>query len=183
MDPELEKKLASQAQSGDQEAFMQLVEHYKSPVFNLIYRMTSGSQQETDDLAQETFLRCLKGLPDFDLQKRFFPWLYTVCLNVIRNHMRKKQPIPWADNMVSDLATEEESGNPEYLYLQRQKNDLVQKCLLQLPEEQRAAIIFKYFQELTYDDIAQILGLSASGVKMRVKRGLEKLHAELSKHQ
>lgn len=182
MDPELEKKLVSQAQSGDQQAFMKLVDHYKAPVFNLIYRMTSGSMLEIDDLAQETFLRCLKGLPGFDLQKRFFPWLYTVCLNVIRNDMRKKQPAPLTDHMMSDLAIEEESGNPEYLYLQRQKNDLVQKCLLLLPEEQRAAIIFKYFQELTYDDIAQILGLSASAIKMRVKRGLEKLHAELSRH-
>jgi RNA polymerase sigma-70 factor (ECF subfamily) len=179
MDPELEKKLVSRAQAGDHQAFVELVDHYKTPVFNLIYRMTNGSLQESDDLAQETFLRSFIGLGSFDLQKRFFPWLYTICLNVIRNYMQKKNPAHAAGYTLPDQLGKEEADNPEALYAQRQENDMVQEGLLRLPEEQRAAIILRFFQDLAYDDIAQILGLSASGVKMRVKRGLASLRSHL----
>ena len=179
MDPELEKKLVSRAQAGDHRAFVELVDHYKTPVFNLIYRMTNGSLQESDDLAQETFLRSFAGLDGFDPQKRFFPWLYTICLNVIRNDMQKKTPALVAGHTLANQPGKEEAGNPEALYAQHQEKDMVQKGLLRLPEEQRAAIILRYFQDLAYDDIAQILGLSASGVKMRVKRGLANLRSHL----
>jgi RNA polymerase sigma-70 factor (ECF subfamily) len=179
MDSELEKKLVIRAQAGDRQAFMELVDHYKTPVFNLIYRMTNGSMQESDDLAQETFLRTFEGLGSFKAQKRFFPWLYTICLNIIRNHMQKKNPVPAAGYDLPGHSVNEETGNPEALYLQRQENDMVQEGLLQLTEEQRAAIILRYYQDLTHEDIAQILGLSTSGVKMRVKRGLANLRSHL----
>ena len=183
MDPSLEKKLVTRAQAGDRQAFMELVDHYKAPVFNLIYRMTNGSMQERDDLAQETFLRTFAGLEGFNPQKRFFPWLYTICLNIIRNHMQKKNPVPAAGYDLPEQSAKEETGSPEALYLQRQENDMVQDGLLQLPEEQRAAIILRYFQDLAYQDIAQILGLSASGVKMRVKRGLASMRSHLHRDE
>ena len=179
MDPELEKNLVIRAQAGDRHAFVELVDHYKAPVFNLIYRMTNGSMQESEDLAQDTFLRAFKGLGRFNPQRRFFPWLYTVCLNVIRNHMKKKNPVPVAECDMAGQSAQEYTGNPEVLYSQRQKNDMVQEALLCLPEKQRAAIILRYFQELSYEDIALILDLSASGVKMRVKRGLAGLRSYL----
>jgi len=179
MDPALEKKLVARAQSGDHEAFVALVDYYKAPVFNLIYRMTNGSMQESDDLAQETFMRLFKGLDGFDVQKRFFPWLYTVCLNVIRNFMNKRNPAPDGGHTKPEQSGNEETDNPEMLYAQRQENDMVKEGLLHLSEEQQAAIILRYFQDLAYDDIALILGLSASGVKMRVKRGLAGLRSHL----
>lgn len=180
MDPELEKKLVVRAQSGDRQAFMELVDVYKTPVFNLIYRMTNGLLQESDDLAQETFMRTFTALAGFDPHKRFFPWLYTICLNVIRNHLHKKNPVPAADYTMEDKHGKE-ADNPEALYAQRQENDKVQEGLQCLPEEQRAAIILRYFEDLTYDDIAQVLDLSVSGAKMRVKRGLASLRVHLSR--
>ncbi len=181
MDPALEKKLVARAQTGDHEAFVELVDYYKTPVFNLIYRMTNGSMQESDDLAQETFMRVFSGLHGFDAQKRFFPWLYTVCLNVIRNFLKKRNPAPAGGCTKLEQYANEETDNPEMLYAQRQENDMVKEGLLHLSEEQRAAIILRYFQDLAYDDIALILGLSTSGVKMRVRRGLAGLRSHLQR--
>jgi RNA polymerase sigma-70 factor (ECF subfamily) len=178
MDLELEKKLIIRTQAGDHQAFAQLVEHYKSPVFNLIYRMTNGSTEESDDLAQETFLRIYDGIGSFDPLKRFFPWLYTICLNVIRDYLKKKKAA-YASAQKLFEEQGEKNNNPEELYSQRQKNEIVQECLHFLPEDQRAAIILRYFQELAFDDIAEILGVSASGAKMRVYRGLATMQTDL----
>jgi RNA polymerase sigma-70 factor (ECF subfamily) len=141
--------------------------------------MTNGPLQESDDPAQETSLRTFTGLAGFNPQRKFFPWLYTICLNVIRNYMQEKNPAPAAGYTLPDQTGKQEADNPEALYSQLQEKDMVQAGLLRLPEEQRAAIILRYFQDLTYDDIAQILGLSTSGVKMRVKRGLASLRSHL----
>ncbi len=183
MDLEQEKKLIIRTQAGDHQAFAQLVEHYKSPVFNLIYRMTNGSIQESDDLAQEAFLRIYDGIDSFDPLKRFFPWLYTICLNVIRDYLKKKQVTYIPAQKLFEEQEETKNNNPEELYFQRQENEMVQECLHRLPEDQRAAIILRYFQELVFDDIAEILGISASGAKMRVYRGLATMQADLKQEK
>jgi RNA polymerase sigma-70 factor (ECF subfamily) len=180
MDREQEKKLIISIQTGDRQAFAKLVDHYKTPVFNLIYRMTNGSVQERDDLAQETFLRTYEGLGNFDPQKRLFPWLYTICLNVVRNHLKKKKPVLMPEDVLAGHQEKEKQTNPEKLYSQHQENEIVQACLQRLPEDQRSAIVLRFFQDMAFDDIAQILGLSTSGVKMRVYRGLAGLRMELN---
>jgi RNA polymerase sigma-70 factor (ECF subfamily) len=88
MDSEQKKKIIQQVLQGQTEAFALLVDHYKGPVFNLAYRMT-GSRQDAEDLTQETFLKAFLGLKRFDRQRRFFPWLFTVAVNTVRNHLKK----------------------------------------------------------------------------------------------
>ena len=72
---------------GEQTAFAVLVDAYAKPIFNLAFRMT-GNHQDADDLAQETFLRAYQKLNRFDSEKKFFTWLYTIALNIIRNHLK-----------------------------------------------------------------------------------------------
>jgi len=83
-----EGEIIGRVLGGDREAFAVLVDAYKGPVFSLAFRMT-GSAQDADDLTQESFLRAFQSLGRFRAGERFFPWLYTVSLNVIRNHLRK----------------------------------------------------------------------------------------------
>ena len=88
-----EGEIIGRVLGGDREAFAVLVDAYKGPVFSLAFRMT-GSAQDADDLTQESFLRAFQYLGRFRAGERFFPWLYTVSLNVIRNHLRKVKALP-----------------------------------------------------------------------------------------
>ncbi len=64
------------------------IEAYNGPIFNLAYRMT-GSREDADDLTQETFIRAYQNLRRYDRSKKFFTWLYTIGINLIRNHLKK----------------------------------------------------------------------------------------------
>ena len=74
---------------GNRDSYALIVDKYKGPIFNLTYRMT-GSYDDASDLAQETFIRAYKNLSRFNTEKKFFTWLYTISLNLIRNHLKER---------------------------------------------------------------------------------------------
>ena len=85
-------RVIRQVLRGDRDAYADIVERYKSPIYNLAVRLT-GSLSDAEDLAQDAFIRIYEILDRFDDSKRFFPWMYTVALNVIRNDVKKKRSI------------------------------------------------------------------------------------------
>jgi len=88
MTPTEENRIVERVLQGEREAFAALVDAYKGAIFNLAFRMTN-SYQDADDLSQETFIRAYRNLRQFDPRKRFFTWIYTIGLNLIRNHLKK----------------------------------------------------------------------------------------------
>jgi RNA polymerase sigma-70 factor (ECF subfamily) len=161
--------------TGEVNAFAVLVERYQKPIYNLMYRMT-GSQADALDLAQETFIKAYEKLDRFKTGKKFFPWLYTIGLNHARNFLRRAQlePSPvgedWEEGVHQNYHGEEEDRLCQQLDHQR-----VQRALLELPMEYREAVLLRYQEELSMEDIAAALQLSVSGAKMRVHRGLDRL--------
>ena len=89
MDQKTDAEIVARVLKGDIKAYTLLIEAYKGPVFNLAFRMT-GSYQDADDLTQEIFIRAYQKLQKFDQDKKFFTWLYTLGINLIRNHLKKK---------------------------------------------------------------------------------------------
>jgi RNA polymerase sigma-70 factor (ECF subfamily) len=172
MDEEQERQAIDRVRRGEREAFAALVNAYAGPIFNLAFRMT-GSRQDADDLAQETFLRAYRNLKQFDPEKRFFTWLYTIALNIIRNHLKS---IPELIAKTGDSFLEpEDPANPEGLILAGEKAQLLEICLQRLPAELKEAVVLRYYQDLSFDEIAAITSASVSAVKMRTYRGLERL--------
>ena len=92
MNKKQENETIQSVLNGDREKFALFVDKYKGPVFNLVYRLT-GSRHDAEDLAQETFIKAYKALNSFQLKKKFFPWLYTIAINLTRNHLKKKKPL------------------------------------------------------------------------------------------
>jgi RNA polymerase sigma-70 factor (ECF subfamily) len=158
---------------GEREVYALLVEEYKTPIFNLAYRVT-GSYEDAGDLTQDTFIRAYTNLRKFDADRPFFTWLYTIALNVIRNHLRKKALFGRAGSE-SEFERLNGAGNPETGLLKDERSKRLAACLKNLPIDQREAIILRYYQGISFNEIAEILGLSQSAVKMRVSRGLVKL--------
>ncbi len=175
MDQLEEQRIISAVLDGDTDAFAMLVTRYQKPIYNLAYRMTR-SQEDAADLSQEVFIKVYEQLYRFREGKKFFPWLYTIALNHTRNHLRKSKNsriIASPDcelHSDSNYAGQEEDKICGRLDLQR-----LQSALLALPWEHREALILRYREELSMEEIASALSISLSGAKMRVHRGLKKL--------
>jgi RNA polymerase sigma-70 factor (ECF subfamily) len=173
-----ENNIIKRILEGNREAFAVLVDTYKNPVFNLAYRMT-GQYQEADDLAQEIFIKAYESLSSFETNRKFFPWLYTIALNAIRNHLKKKKL--WSATSVGDHYPSQEINDrtdPEAMVCRQQESERLAAFIKKLPYPQLEAINLRYNQGLAFEDIADILDISLSAAKMRVYRGLKKL-AEL----
>jgi RNA polymerase sigma-70 factor (ECF subfamily) len=187
MTPTEENQIVARVLRGEREAYAGLVDAYKGAIFNLAFRMT-GSGQDADDLAQETFIRAFRNLRQFDPRKRFFTWLYTIGLNLIRNHLKKQGREMSRENAARDMAAQ----NPSEGAMQRgprAEQDLIQAqaigrldaCLQQLPADLREAVVLRFYQDLSFEEIATISDASVSAVKMRVYRGLEQLKQLMDK--
>jgi RNA polymerase sigma-70 factor, ECF subfamily len=180
MDRQQEQDVIARVLRGERAAFAVLVDAYAKPIFNLALRMT-GNRQDADDLAQETFLRAYRKLKRFDPEKKFFTWIYTIALNIIRNHLKNSsERTARSAGKDQSPADPVDPANPEELFLDREKALFLEICLHKLPFELKETVVLRYYQDLSFDEIAAITDASVSAVKMRAYRGLERLRALMS---
>ena len=171
-----DQQVINRVLQGDVEAFGALVQRYQRPIFNLMFRVV-GSADQAADLTQETFIKTYESLERFKPGKRFFPWLYTIGLNIARDFARKSK-INVEVSTGKDLEAFSGCQTPgdqqdrlcESLDFMR-----LEKALGGLPLLYREALVLRYHEELTVQDLAEALNVSVSAAKMRVKRGLEML--------
>lgn len=168
---------------GNRNSYALIVDKYKGPIFNLTYRMT-GSYDDASDLAQETFIRAYKNLSRFNTEKKFFTWLYTISLNLIRNHLKKGKKVPLSDLAEdTDFPLRDNPSNPEHSLIREQRVRHLNMCLRRLPGDLKEALVLRFYQDLPFEDVSEVLGISLSAAKMRVYRGLEKLQALMGDDQ
>jgi RNA polymerase sigma-70 factor (ECF subfamily) len=170
MDQKIEAEIVVRVLKGDRQAYAMLVDAYKSPIYNLAYRMT-GSSDDADDLTQETFIRAYQYLWRYDTRRKFFTWLYTLALNLIRSHFKKNKYNKSSEELSAHLLADK-NPSPETELIETQE---ISVYLLRLEDESRALLIMKFHQGLTFEEIAQITGKSLSAVKMSIYRGLESI--------
>ena len=165
-------ELVSRVRAGDQEAFATLVERHKRTVYNLGYRLL-GNSQDADDAAQETFMRAYTRLATYTPDGRFGAWLSAICshwcIDTMRARSRRVQTValgkvPESDRFISQLE------GPEEWALIRAGRDEVQGWLDVLPPQYRTVLTLRYFQDLSYGEIAGVLGEPISTVRMRLFR-------------
>ena len=181
----LENRLAQLARSGDRSAFGQLVDLYKDKIFHLAYRMT-GSRQEAEDIVQETFMRVYANLDKYDSRWKFSTWIFRIGNNLCIDRLRKRRPT-WsldAENPDADggdgyamLPTNDASPEDRMVLSEMQKN--IRDAIAQLPDKYRSVVVLRYLQDLSLNEIADILELPVSTVKTRLHRGRESLRRKL----
>lgn len=158
---------------GNQPAFAQLVERYTGAVYNLCYRMLSN-QQDAEDASQEIFVRAYTRLNSFDRNRRFSTWLLSIASNYCIDRLRRRR-FTWLT--LDDVAFWLPSGEsgPERSALQRERDDVVQRALQQLPEQYRLVTLLRYWYDMSYDEIAAHTGLTESALKTRLHRARKML--------
>jgi len=177
-----ENEIIQRILNGNSEEFSFLVDKYQGPIYNLVYRLT-GSRHDAEDLAQETFIKAYKSLNNFQTKKKFFSWLYTIAINLTRNHLKKKKPllVENVEDLKSDYL-ESDKNNPEINVIKHEQAQALARSIQKLPIALREAVILRYYFYLPFEEIARILCISLSGAKMRVYRGLEKLENLMNKN-
>ena len=177
-----DSQIADQVLAGNQTQYQILVERHHRAVFNAAYRLL-GNQAEASDITQDTFLRAYKALDTFRPGASMSPWLRQIAINLSLNALKKRKHALSLDTEQRGTALEipDFSAEPQRRLLQNEQQDELRQAILTLPPEQRAVIELRHFQELSYQEIAKILDISLSNVKVRLFRARKKLKEILEK--
>lgn len=175
--------LMLRVKQGDRDAFEALVEKYKQPVMNLIYR-TLPDVTEAEDLTQHVFLQVFKSAHRYEVAAKFSTWIFTIARNLCLNEIRRRSRHP-ADSL-DETSTENDDQplrqpqdlktfSPPDAMMQSELEEKIEAALAELPEKQRTAVVLCRGEELSYEEIAEVLGCSISATKSLIHRGRETL--------
>lgn len=172
---------------GDVNAYEALVKEYEKNVYNLALRMT-GNSEDAADMAQEAFIKAYNSLTAFRGDSKFSVWLYrivsNVCLDFLRSRSRKQTVSLSTENDDGEeveLDIADETHSPEQLLDRSLTRDAVRRGLAALPPDHREILLQREIQGLSYEEIADVLGLEAGTVKSRIFRARKKLCSFLIK--
>jgi RNA polymerase sigma factor (sigma-70 family) len=158
---------------GDHDAFAELVEKYKDPVFNVAYRML-GNPTEAEDVAQEAFVRAFTQLHTYKDTHRFSTWLLSIASHLAIDQIRRRRFIALPLDNVPFLEWIADVGaGPEQSAIQGEVADEMQKVLDALPAKYRAVLVLRYWYDFSYEEIATALSLTSPLVKARLHRARE----------
>lgn len=174
-----ERNIITRVRRGDAQSYALLVARYEGPIYNLMLRMTR-SEDLAFDLSQETFVRAFEKLAGFDANKAFFPWLYTVGMNVARDHLRKYGPERRSTQSLELLSGEtEDFPDPRQPHEDAMERAWLEQALDALPHDTREALVMRFREGFSYQEIAHALDIGLSNAKMKIHRGLELMRAAL----
>ncbi|GIO69715.1 sigma-70 family RNA polymerase sigma factor [Paenibacillus sp. FSL M7-1455] len=178
MDSQQETELIRRIIANDKQLFSVLVDKYKYNVYG-IFRGMGASHQDAQDLAQETFIRVYKYLPRHQEGNRFSAWVYTIAVNVMKDHVRKRRPIP--AEMDGHAQESDPAATPEQHIIRKEMQRDIYRYLNLLPDTYRLVLLLKYTNELSYEEIMEITGLSSIQVRNALHRGKKRLKKEMEK--
>jgi len=176
-------------QKGDSAAFGELVRRYANPLLGYLVRMTANTDQ-AEDFFQETFKRVHEKAHTFR-GGPFKPWLFTIATRIAISGLRKRRrPAPVSLNQNSDcangrcsraggLAVAESSNGPWQQAVKAEQTEQVRRAIKLLPTRQRATLTLAYYQQLSYRQVADVLGCSVGTVKTQMYRALRTLAQKL----
>ncbi|KXG42521.1 RNA polymerase sigma factor SigW [Tepidibacillus decaturensis] len=181
----VDKRLVTKAKEGDTQAFAELITQYKDKIFNLAYRML-GNIQEAEDVSQDTFIRVYTNLSRYDDQHKFSTWIFRIATNLAIDRMRKKKAdfsldANWDQEEGTDWHSKlaDPKNGPEEEVVAKEMEDTIQQAIMSLPPKYRSIMVLRYLEDLSIQEISQIVHLSESTVKTRLHRGREALRKQL----
>lgn len=184
-DNSTDQALVERVQGGDKAAFDLLVLKYQSRVLSLISRYVHDSS-EVFDVAQETFIRAYRALPNFRGESAFYTWLYRIAINTAKNYlMSQGRRLPVVETLDDDGEPYDydhaltDTDTPERLLLKDEIERTVTDTIEQLPEELRTAIVLRELEGLSYEEIAEAMACPVGTVRSRIFRAREAIQKRL----
>jgi len=166
---------------GDQLAWDDIVQQYRRKVFNIAYKFV-GRHDEAEDLTQDVFLKIFRSLATFDRRANFQTWLISVSRNLCIDHYRSvRKERDAVDRGVDpdELSVATSEPGPVAALEQSDRVSLLRQALAAVPDTLRTAVVLRDIQELSYQEIAERLGLPEGTVKSRINRGRAELARQI----
>lgn len=173
--------LVERVLSGDNRAFEKLVEKYKKRIYYLAYKMTRD-HDSADELAQESFVKAYQALSRFKKGYSFYTWIYRICVNLSINFLKKEKNSVSTD-LISDhelLHFSKSVSNQLESMIMSEQAAIVKQALETIPPEQKAVFILKTYENMTYEQMADVLSCSIGTVMSRLFRARHKLRGALA---
>jgi len=177
--------------AGDEQSFGLLLQRYRTPLVNFLYRMVR-SREQAEDLAQEVFIRVYRAREEYVPSAKFTTWLFRIATNLALNSLRDHRHQKLEISMDAPVTTDAEEGDEkpfevadkhptiEQELVEEDRKKMIRHAIEKLPEKQRAAVLLHKYQELDYAEIAKILSVSESALKSLLFRAYESLRVELA---
>jgi len=171
---------------GDTSAFEQLIERHQALVAGTVARML-GSNSDVEDIAQQVFIRVWKSARRYVPRAKFTTWLLKITRNLVFNELRRSKRHAHVSLQSEPGAAElplkdETNPTPDASLLETELQQAIEEAIVQLPESQRMALVLRRYEQLSYEQIAEVLDLSVPAVKSVLFRARTELRARLSRY-
>ncbi|MFN2493417.1 MAG: RNA polymerase sigma factor [Pyrinomonadaceae bacterium] len=178
-EPIIDDSVIAACQEGDREAFRMLFETYKDRVFSIAVYSFGGDRAVASDVSQQVFLKLMTTIRQFRRDSAFSTWLYRIVVNTCTDeHRKRRRFLAFDDHIAIDRI--EDRKPQEKAFARLEVSDSVQAAIKELKPKLRMAILLKYVEGLSYEEIAAVLGCSTGTVASRLNRGHLKLARKLS---
>ena len=158
--------------AGNKQAYTHIINKYKNPLYGTILRMTKNPH-DAQDLVQEAFIKVYQQLGKYEAKGSFSSWLYRVAINHCMDEFRKKR------YKIAQVAINEEQvvnpNHPEVIFLKKEKSRQLERLIATLPEDERMIILLRYVNELSYDEISELIEVPLSTVRNKLHRAKKKM--------
>jgi len=171
---------------GDTTAFEELIEKHQALVAGTVARML-GSNSDVEDIAQQVFIRVWKSARRYVPRAKFTTWLLKIARNLVFNEMRRTKrrahvPLQSEPGAEDPPLKDELTLGPDVSLLETELQQTIEEAILQLPETQRMALVLRRYEQLSYEQIGEVLDLSVPAVKSVLFRARSELRSRLSKY-
>ena len=184
-------QLMLDVKGGDEQSFELLLQRYRTPVVNFLFRMVK-SREQAEDLAQEVFIRVYRAREEYVPTAKFTTWLFRIATNLALNSLRDHRHQKLEMSIDAPLTADSDEGDErpfevadkhptiEQELVENERKKMIRRAIEKLPEKQRVAVLLHKYQELDYAEIAKILSCSESALKSLLFRAYEVLRVELA---
>ena len=183
---ELDLAIVRRVQQGDKQAYNLLVGKYQQKILRLVSRFIRDSM-ECEDVTQEAFIKAYRALPNFRGESAFYTWLYRIAVNTAKNYLVSARRRPPSQDLDAQEASNSRAGanlvdlnTPESTLMNDELLSVIRCTIAELPDNLRDAIVYREFDGMSYEEIAEVMDCPIGTVRSRIFRARETLEEAMS---
>ena len=165
--------------------FSEIVDVYLKSILNFSYKLV-GNKKDAEDVTQEVFLKIWKNINKFEIEKSFKTWIFAITRNTCIDFLRKKKEIPisyFDDDMGNNVLEDnllDEGLKPDEIFVNKESKELIENTLSKLSFIQKEVVVLRYMNEMSFDEISEVLNIPLNTIKSHHNRALIKMKSILS---
>jgi RNA polymerase sigma factor (sigma-70 family) len=171
-----DEELAARFRGGEKRiSFTMIVERYQKRIYYSARKLVNGDHDKADEIAQETFVKVYEALDNFRGEAKLYTWIYRIMMNAViyKNRRKKVRNSVGLEEIENVLESEEHS--PHERMEHREMTQTIEEAIATLPEKQREVFLLRFYDEMPYEEISQILGTSVGGLKANYFHAVKKI--------